>query len=74
MADLTVGRLRSDLRLSDQGSRCTVRLLRLPRRALEASANNEPHRKHLCDRAAPNSAGKGLPVEQDRARHDLQAR
>ena len=33
-----------------------------------------PDRKHLRDRAAPHDPIEGMPLEQDRARHGLQAR
>jgi len=56
-----------------QGSRRAARLLRLPGRALEASAHDQRHRKLVRDRAPPNRALQGMSLEQDRARHDLQA-
>ena len=58
----------------DQGSRRAARLLRLPGRALEASAHDQRHRKLVRDRAPPHRALQGMSLEQDRARHDLQAR
>ena len=51
-----------------------ARLLRLPGRALEASAHDKPDREHVRHRSASNDPIEGLPLEQDRARHDLQAR
>ena len=57
-----------------KGSRCAARFLRLPGRALEASAHDQRHREHVRDRAPSNRALQGMPLEQDRARHDLQAR
>jgi transposase-like protein len=56
------------------GPRGAARLLRLPGRALEAPANQQPHREHLRDSAPSNRAIKRLPLQQDRARHDIQAR
>ena len=67
------GQIRQSGRLPDQRSRCAAGVLRFPRRALEALTNDEPHRKHLCDRPASHRPIKRLPVEQDRARHGLQA-
>jgi len=58
----------------DQGSRCAACLLRLSGRALEASAYVEPHRKFVRDRPPPHRALQGMSLQQDRARHDLQAR
>ena len=77
-----VRRLRRDLgrqirkggRVLDQGSRCAARLLRLPGRALEASAHDQRHRKLVRHRPPPHRALEGMSLEQDRARHDLQAR
>jgi hypothetical protein len=43
-------------------------------RALEASAHDERHRKLVRDGAPPNRALQGIPVEQDCACQDLQAR
>ena len=56
-----------------QRPRCFARLLRLPGRALEASAHIEPSRKYIRDRAPSDGAFEGVPIEQDRSRHDLQA-
>ena len=50
-----------------EGSRRAARVLRLPCRALEASADDEPDREHLRHRAAPHDPIEGLPLEQDRA-------
>src|SRR5271167_2521016 len=58
----------------DQGSRGAARLLRLSCRALEASANDERHRKFVRDDPPPHGALQGMSLEQDSARHDLQAR
>lgn len=49
-------------------------LLRLPGRALDPPAHVQPHRKQLRHRAASNRARQGLPLQQNGARHDLQAR
>ena len=57
--------------LLDQGSRGAARLLRLPGRALEASAHDQRHRKLVRDRASPHDALEGMSLEQDRAGHDL---
>jgi Transposase, Mutator family len=48
-------------------------LLRLPSRALEASAHVEPRREHIRDRAPPNDTREGMPIEQNWSRHGLQA-
>jgi hypothetical protein len=40
--------------------------------ALEASANDQSHRKLIRDGPSPNSALQRMSLEQDRARHDLQ--
>ena len=53
--------------------RGAVRLLRLPRRALETSTHDKPDRKYVRHRAASNGSLEGLPLEQNRHRHDLQA-
>ena len=55
-----------------KGSRHAARFLRLPGRALETLANDQPHRKHLRHRAPPHHPIEGLSVERDRARHGLQ--
>ena len=47
--------------------------LRLPGRALEASAHIEPHREYIRDRAPPDGTLEGMPIEQNRSRHGLQA-
>jgi putative transposase len=47
--------IREGSRLSHQGPRSLARLLRLPGRALEASADEQPHRVELRDRAAPSA-------------------
>jgi hypothetical protein len=51
-----------------------VRVLRLPRRALEASTHDKPDREYVRHRSASNGPIEGLPLQQDRPRHDLQAR
>jgi putative transposase len=61
-------------RVFNQASRRVAGLLRLPRRALEASAHDKCHRKLLRDRPPSHGPLEGLSLEQDRARHDLQAR
>ena len=66
--------IRQGGRVPDQGSRRAARLLRLPGRALEASAHDQRHRKLVRDRPPPHRALQGMSLEQDRARHDLQAR
>src|SRR4051795_4185298 len=53
-----------------RGAAC---LLRFPRRALEALTDHEPNREHVRDDPPSHGALKELPVEQDRARPDLQA-
>ena len=58
----------------DQGPPGDAGLLRLPGRALEAFENQQSHRKHVRHRAPSNRANEGMPVQQNRARHDLQAR
>src|SRR5437899_2771415 len=47
-------------------------LLRLPGRALEASAHDQRHRKRVRDGSSWHRACQGMPLEQDRARRDLQ--
>ena len=59
--------------MPEEGSRSAARLLRFSRRALEALENDKPHRKHLRDRAAQDHPIEGVPLEQDRARHGIQA-
>ena len=48
-------------------------VLRLSRRALEAPADNQPHRKHIRHRATPYRATKGCLSNKTAARHGLQA-
>ena len=76
--DIFVGNLRHEVRqggrMPDQGSRRAARLLRLPRRALEALAHDQSDREHLRDRPPSNDKIERMPLEQDRACHDLQAR
>ena len=67
------GQIRQGRRVPEEGSRGAARLLRLPRRALEAPAHDQPDRKHLRHRAAQDDPIEGMPLEQDRARHGLQA-
>jgi hypothetical protein len=55
-----------------QGSRRAAGFLRLPRRALEASTNEQRHRKRVHDDPPPHGAIQGMSFEQDRACHDLQ--
>jgi putative transposase len=66
--------IREGRRLFEERSRRAARLLRLSRRALEASEDDEPDRKHVRDGAPSHHSLEGLPLEQDRARHGLQAR
>jgi transposase-like protein len=61
-------------RVLDQGSRRAARLLRLPGRALETSAHDQRHRKFVRNSPPPHGAFQGMSFQQDRARHDLQAR
>jgi hypothetical protein len=56
-----------------EGSRSAARLLRFSRQALEALENDKPHGKHLRDRAAQDHPIEGVPLEQDHARHGIQA-
>jgi hypothetical protein len=42
--------------------------------ALEASAHDQRHRKRVRDHPPPHGALQGMSLQQDRARHDLQAR
>jgi putative transposase len=58
----------------DQGSRRAACFLRLPCRALEASAHDERHRKFVRNGPPPHSALQGMSLEQDCAGHDLQTR
>ena len=57
-----------------QGSPGAARLLRLPCRALEASAHVEPDREHLRHGAPPNHPRQRLSLESDGAGHGVQAR
>ena len=66
--------IRQGGRLPGQGSRDDAGVLRLSRRALEASAHHQPHRKHSRHRATPYRAIQGMPLQQDGARHGLQTR
>jgi hypothetical protein len=66
--------IREGGRVLDQRSRCAAGLLRLPGRALEASAHQQRHRELFRDGPSPHGTFKGMSLEQDRARHDLQAR
>jgi hypothetical protein len=59
-------------RLPEQGSRHAARFLRLPGRALETLADDQPHRKHLRHCAPPHHPIEGLSVERDRACDGLQ--
>ena len=70
----TGGRKYEKGRVPQQGSRRLARFLRLPRRALAALANHKPDRERVCHRSASNDPIQGLPLKQDRARDDLQAR
>ena len=60
--------------LPGQGSGGAARLLRLPRRALEARPDHQPDREHLRHRPAADRQDQGLPVTPDGAGHGLQAR
>jgi hypothetical protein len=64
--------LRQGGRMLDQGSRRAAGFLPLPRRALEASTNEQRDRKLVRDHPPPHGAIQGMSFEQDRARHDLQ--
>ena len=64
--------IREGGRLPHQGSRGAAGLLRFPGRALEASAHDKCHRKRVRDGPSPHRARQGMPLEQDRTRHDLQ--
>ena len=66
--------IRQGGRVLDQRSRRAACLLRLPCRALEASAHDERHRKLVRNGAPPHRPLQGMSLEQDCARHDLQAR
>src|ERR1700753_2701556 len=43
-----------------------------PAEALEASANDQRHRKLVRDDPPPHGPLQGMSLQQDRARHDLQ--
>jgi hypothetical protein len=62
------------VRVPGEGSPGAARLLRLPCRALEASAHIESDREHLRDGAPPDYPCQGLSVESDSARHGVHAR
>ena len=66
--------VRQGRRVPDERPRGVVRLLRLPRRALETSTHDKPDREYVRHRSASNSPIEGLSLKQDRPRHDLQAR
>jgi hypothetical protein len=65
--------IRKGRRMPGQGSHGAARLLRLPCRALAASADHQPDRERVCHRQASNNPGERLPLKQDCDRHDLQA-
>src|ERR1700720_3652096 len=66
--------VREGCRVPQRRSRPIARLLRLSSRALEAPTNDESDREHVRNCAASHDQIKGLPLEQDRTRYDLQAR
>ena len=66
------GQVRQGHRMPGERPRRAARLLRLPGRALEAFADDKPHRKHVRDRAPPNNPIQRLPVEQNCTRLGLQ--
>ena len=66
-------KLRKGHGLSGQGPGRLAELLRLPRRALEACADDEPHREHLRHGSPSHLSDQGLPVTQDGDGHGLQA-
>ena len=74
---LLPGSLRTEVRkghgLPGQGPGRLAELLRLPRRALEACADDEPHREHLRHGSPSHLSDQGLPVTQDGDGHGLQA-
>ncbi len=65
--------IREGRRMPEEGSRRAARLLRFPGRTLETPAHVESDRKHLRDRATQDHPLEGMPLEQDRARHGVQA-
>src|SRR6185369_6786821 len=67
------GQVRQGGCVPGEGPRGAARLLRFPRRALEALTDHEPDREHVRDDPPSHGALKGLPVEQDRSRPDFQA-
>ena len=71
------GRVRREVpeggREARQGLGRAHRVLRLPRRALAASADDEPDREQLRDREAPHQGHQGRRLEEGRARDGLQA-
>ena len=76
-----VRRLRRDLwdqvregrRMPEEGPGPAARLLRLPGRTLETPAHVESDRKHLRDCPTQDDPLEGMPLEQDGARHGVQA-
>ncbi len=60
-------------RMPQEGPRGTAHLLRLPRRALDASADHEPDRIHLRHRPAADQADEGCGLCEGRPRNGLQA-
>src|SRR5271156_6985949 len=65
--------VRESGRVPQQGPRLSARFLRLPCSGPEASTHDKPNREHVRDRPPSNNPNKGMSLEQDRARHDLQA-
>jgi Transposase, Mutator family len=65
--------VRADGRQDHRGRRRAARLLRLPRRALGASAHHQPHRVDLLHGPAPDEAHQGTRLARGRARDGLQA-
>ena len=62
-----------DIWMAETRKDAETALLRLPRRALEACADDEPHREHLRHGSPSHLSDQGLPVTQDGDGHGLQA-
>ena len=61
-------------RVPVEGPGSAACLLRLPRRALGASAHDEPHRVDLCQRAAAHGENAWMRVTHEHPLYDIQAR
>ena len=73
MTEILRGEIPKGRRVPDEGSRSSPGLLRLPRRALDSLADDQPDRIHVCYGAAANKTDQGVRLT-GRLPHDgLQA-